>query len=246
VSDTAPLTPQIFDQGFADAANSPWLRAVFGEDLPEDIEPFSFITIDGLQMLIDELRLGPGRTLVDLACGRGGPGLWPAGQTEAKLIGVDFSPVGIDHARLRAATIAPDLDATYVLSDAADTGLPTGCADAVVCIDAIQLMSERESVARETARVLKVGGRVGFTTWEGSRGLDDLGAVLAAAPLRVVLCQERPDWLERERRILRRATQEAGTFDDAGLASLAEEAETELPTLDTKRRIIVVAERVPG
>ena len=100
-------------------------------------------------------------------------------------------------------------------------------------------------MARETARILNVGGRVGFTTWEGSRGLDDLGAVLATAPLRVVLREERPDWLERERRIFRRAIQEAGTLDDPGLASLAEEAETELPTLDTKRRIIVIAERIP-
>jgi len=46
--------------------------------------------------------LAPGQTLVDLGCGRGGPGLWLAREAGALLIGVDFSPVAADQATHRA------------------------------------------------------------------------------------------------------------------------------------------------
>jgi hypothetical protein len=61
-----------------------------------------------------------------------------ARQIGADLIGVDFSPGGIDHARSRAADIAPEVQVEYVVVDAANTNLPGDSVDGMFCIDAIQ------------------------------------------------------------------------------------------------------------
>ena len=49
-----------------------------------------------------DTQVGPGQAMLDLACGRGGVGLWLARATGAQLTGVDFSPVGITAATARA------------------------------------------------------------------------------------------------------------------------------------------------
>jgi SAM-dependent methyltransferase len=243
MAERPPMTPELFDEGFASAAESPWLRAAFGEDLPEDVDPFSFITLDGLETLAEELRLEPGVVLVDLACGRGGPGLWLARRSGAHLIGIDWSPVGIEHARQRAQEMAPEIEATFTVARAQDTGLPDGSVGAVACIDAIQLIDEREAVLAEVARVLRLGGRVGLTTWESPGQLTGLERLITGAGLRIVRYEERPDWLEREKHILQRALDERGTSDDPGLANLADEAERVLPQMESSTRLLAVAER---
>jgi len=69
-----------FDTIFARIAENEWLsaiwREVYREDYPRDATPFSFVTIPELRWLATALNLDKGRSLVDLACGQGGPGLW--------------------------------------------------------------------------------------------------------------------------------------------------------------------------
>lgn len=228
-----------FDKAFADAAESAWLRRVFGEDLPPEIEPHSFVTLEALELFARELGLRPGRLLVDLACGRGGPGLWLARRAGPRLIGVDFSPVGVRHASARAEGV----DASFLVADAASTGLEDGLADALVCIDAIQLMPHPAEVAREIARLLRPGARAGFTTWEREDRLPDLNGILEAASLAVVLRQQREDWLARELRIFQRAIDEAPGLDDPAVSRLAEEGSRAVPALARSRRIVVIAEK---
>jgi len=101
-----PPTAAGFDEGFAIAAASRGLRRVWqlaDPDLPVEIEPFSFVSAALLDHVAAALGLSPGQTLVDLGCGRGGPGLWLARQAGAFLVGVDFSAVAIEQASQRAA-----------------------------------------------------------------------------------------------------------------------------------------------
>jgi ubiquinone/menaquinone biosynthesis C-methylase UbiE len=243
VTDEPQLTPEIFDEEFTKAAQSDWLRSVFAEDLPDEIDPFSFITLSGLEDIVDWLALSPGSLLIDLACGRGGPGLWLARRTGAELVGVDFSTVGIDHAQLRAEELARGLAVKYLVADAASTGLPDNGAEGLVCVDAIQLMTHRLDVMREVRRVLKPGARAVFTTWEVPDRLADLADLFEEGGLEPVVVEERSDWLERERHIFERAQMESATNDDPGLKSLAEEADRVLPIMDVARRVLGVAER---
>jgi SAM-dependent methyltransferase len=240
------LTPEMFDEFFTEAAHSEWHRAVMAGDLPDDIDPYSFITLAGLEDIVRWLGLTRGSLLVDLACGRGGPGLWLARQTGASLVGVDFSGVGIAHARERAGDYAPDLSTRYEVADAAATELSDAAADGLVCVDAIQLMTHRIDVMKEVRRVLKPGARAAFTTWEEPDRLADLAGLFEGAGLEVLAVEEHPEWLERERRIFERAKAEAATNDDPGLKNLAEEADRVLPVLEDARRVLGVAQRPLG
>ncbi len=95
-----------FDTLFAAIPRSPTLRRIwhdaYGLDYPEEADPFGFVTVTDLRRIAAELAVGPGQVMVDLACGRGGPGLWVARETGAALVGVDFSEVGIEQAGRRA------------------------------------------------------------------------------------------------------------------------------------------------
>jgi SAM-dependent methyltransferase len=243
--DRPPLSAEVFDEAFGDAAESEWIQRVFGADLPPGIDAFSFITSDGLDEIVDVLADCARGTIVDLACGRGGPGLWLARRIGASLIGVDWSPVGIEHARSRASESAGDLEVRYLVADAASTGLPGDSVDGLVCIDAIQLMADTSGVMAEVHRLLRPGGRAVFTTWEHPDRLPNLAAVFAPAGLIVVSVEERPGWQARERRIFEQAVADAPRYpDDAGLQSLAEEAQS--VALKESRRVVGVARKPLG
>src|SRR6476620_8477298 len=66
-----------------------------GDEYPVEVQPWSDTTWWLLGRCVSGLRIGPGAVLGDLACGRGGPGLWLARATGASLIGVDWSEVAI-------------------------------------------------------------------------------------------------------------------------------------------------------
>jgi len=236
----------VFDRAFTETVGSRWVARVMGEGLPADVDPYSFITSDGLHAIAEVLAGCRGESIVDLACGRGGPGLWLARTIGASLIGVDFSPVGIEHARQRAAPLGGGIAARYVLADAATTGLPSGSAAGVVCIDAIQLMDRQLAVMKEVHRLLLPGGRAVFTTWEDPKRLPDLRRLFESAGLEPISVETRPDWLERERRIFEQAIADAPTDpDDAGLQDLASEAVKVLPEFKESRRVLGIARR-PG
>jgi hypothetical protein len=57
--------------------------------------------------------------LVDLACGRGGPGLWLARAAGAALTGVDFSAVAVAQAAGRAALFGMAANTEFVVGDPA-------------------------------------------------------------------------------------------------------------------------------
>ena len=158
-----------FDGEFATVSGSPGLRRVWQEaspDLPPEIEPYSFVSVALLGHVADALALSSGKTLVDLGCGGGGPGLWLAQSHGTILIGVDFSAVAVQQATDRAALFGLANQARFVVGDFAGTGLVEGAADAVVSIDALQFAADPTAAAREARRLLRPGGRLVLTSWQ--------------------------------------------------------------------------------
>ncbi|MFD0522137.1 SAM-dependent methyltransferase [Paractinoplanes durhamensis] len=102
-----------------------WAEA-YGDEYPAEVEPFSSCTWWLLGRLIGGLRLRRDSVLVDLGCGRGGPGLWLARACSTRLIGVDFSEVATRLAGERAATFLRPGRAEFRRAAFADTGLPSG------------------------------------------------------------------------------------------------------------------------
>ena len=141
-------------------------RSAFGEDYPAGAHPSAFYSATTLQLAVNTLQLSPGNVVADLGCGHGGPGLWAARQTGAKLIGIDLSPAGIELARRQAAQLGLDGQARFVVGDLAATGLPDASCDAVISLDVLPFVPDKAAAAREIARILRPGARLAFTTWE--------------------------------------------------------------------------------
>jgi SAM-dependent methyltransferase len=243
-----PLAPSLWDI---------WREHAAGPDFPTEFSHISFVTLAGLTRIADALELGDRSTLVDLACGMGGPSLWIAAARPIELVGIDASPVAVSSATDRAARLA--VRATFRVGTFARTGLPDGCADAVVSFDALQYAPDKASAFTEIARLLKPGRRLAFTAFEviadrvadlpvlGDDPVDDYAPLLERAGFRVDTCDETPGWSDRVTRaysaILADATNLAEEMGAPGYAALATEVAITLEREPYRRRVFVVASR---
>jgi ubiquinone/menaquinone biosynthesis C-methylase UbiE len=253
--DPLPAAPTAagFDQAFSAAATSPGIRRTWQlaePDLPPEIEPFSFVSVGLLRHVLPALDLTPGQTLVDLACGRGGPGLWLAQQADADLVGVDFSPVGVSQAAGRAALFGLADRARFVVGDLARTGLPEASADAIVCIDAFHFASDLAAAASEARRILRPGRRLVLTNWQPnvpadtrlpSRRRIDWFRLLRGAGFAHVETETRPEWQDVWTRVYRVALDLGDPGQDIALADLQDEARKHLPLADLLHRVALTA-----
>lgn len=201
--------------------------------------------MSGMRELSGLLQLQARQTLVDLGCGRAGPGLWLASQVDACLIGVDSSAVAIADAQGRRL-LFPGVAADFFVSDVAATGLPAGSANAVVSIDVLQLLDDPSALLVEATRILRPGGRFVATTWEGHddappRFPRNVRALVESAGLRVDVIAERPAWLERQMSIYQRAA--AITAPDPAVDDLVREGTNWASIRSNVRRIVASAHR---
>lgn len=115
--------------------------------------------------LIDELLADTRRhTLVEIGCGTG-LHLFPLAGTFRRVIGTDLSPgmvavaVSLRQLRPEAGKIALRVDPAESLATVGDA-----VADAVLCVGALEHLSDQAAAVRQAARVLKPGGAfVGLT-----------------------------------------------------------------------------------
>lgn len=118
---------------------------------------------DAVEHVFDRLRVGPGRSLVDIACGSG-YAIARADRLGATVAGIDASDALVTIARRRAPSADVAVGSMFDLPwdagryDAASSfnGIWGGCAGAVA----------------EMARVLKPGGLAGITFWGPGAALD--------------------------------------------------------------------------
>jgi len=229
-------------------------RDVYGPDYPAEADPFSFVTVTDLRRMAAELAVGPGQVMLDLACGRGGPGLWVARETGASLVGVDFSAVGVEQARLRAVEFGLGERARFLAGDAAATGLPGAGVDGVMSVDAFWLFPDKRRVAAEVARILRPGARFIFTTWEFAATpagwpaqLNQHRDLLSEAGLALRACEETPDWRRRQlavyEGILAAEPSLRAELGEDAAASLIGEAREVPALLHDGRRVLIIAAR---
>ena len=135
-------------------------REAFGEDIGQN----SWLTADEQDRFLEWLDLSPGKTLLDVACGAGGPALRIAVTTGCSVVGIDVHEQAIRTASSMASQRGLAGRAEFQAEDAtAALPFPDASFDAITCIDAINHFPDRPRVIAEWTRLLKPSGRLLFT-----------------------------------------------------------------------------------
>jgi arsenite methyltransferase len=123
----------------------------------------------------EQVGLGPGARVLDVASGKGESALFLAKQFGCQVVGVDFGPDNVREANSRAGHLV-----TFVEGDAEHLDFPNASFDAVICECAFCTFPDKRAAASEFARVLRPGGRVGMSDLTRSGPLpQDLEGLLA-------------------------------------------------------------------
>ena len=226
-------------------------RAVFGDEYPGGIDPFSYISRTELARFSREVNVAPGDTLVDVGCGRGGAGLWVAAATGASLLGIDIAESALEAAGMRAASLRAD--ATFRLGAFEATGLDDGAVDAVMSVDALLFTPDKAAAMAELRRILRTGGRLVLTSWDYHAQplgrppqVPDHRPIAVAAGFAIIAYEDTEDWQNRVRGTtmgLLDAVDEVAAEDNEPVADVRADLEQMLANFDTiTRRFLLVAE----
>jgi SAM-dependent methyltransferase len=245
-----PLSAEYFDGWYSSQAATQVVAEIMNRHMGFAPDTRAgVVAVEAIPELAEELRLGPGSTLLDLACGRGAYGLLIAQKTGTSLIGVDFSAQALTEAREQAVRIGVS-NVSFRVGELTATGLPDASVEAVLCTDAIQFPDEPADAYDEVRRVIKPGGRVALTCWEPLDRADErlsprirranLGVGLRQAGFTDVEVRDRPSWLAREQALWEEAvTLDPG--DDPALRSLHAEGMKSRQWIALLRRVLAVA-----
>jgi SAM-dependent methyltransferase len=134
-------------------------REVYGADIGQQ----GWRTMAEQALIAELLRCGPGRHVLDIACGSGGPSLALVERTGCRLTGIDVEAAAIAYAEVEAASRGLADRASFVARDCGGR-LPFADAAfaAVLCVDAINHLADRFATLAEWARLLDRGGRLLF------------------------------------------------------------------------------------
>lgn len=135
-------------------------REAFGEDIGQS----NWTTAGEQDRQLGWLELSSGKSLLDVACGSGGPALRIAERTGCSVAGVDIHEQAIATANSLAAQGGlTEREQFRVVDATGQLPFPAGSFDAITCVDAINHLPERPAVIGDWARLLKPGGRLLFT-----------------------------------------------------------------------------------
>jgi len=166
--------------------------------------------------LARSLDLRAGQKVLDVASGPGSTAFLLAAEFGVEVEGVDLGDQAVAKANAKAAEKGVDGAVRFTVGDAELLPLADASVDAVVCECAFCTFPDKPTAARELARVLKPGGRLGITDvaldptrlddelrsmagWVAcladARPLEEYVALLEAEGLRVTLTEHHDDAL---------------------------------------------------
>jgi MPBQ/MSBQ methyltransferase len=108
------------------------------------------------EQLTTELGVTAGVPLLDVGCGRGGPGLHLAREFGFDITGLDLVPYNVGQATANAKEHG--IDATFVVGDATEIPFVSGSFPACTAIDSLVYVPERWAVINEIAGILEPHG----------------------------------------------------------------------------------------
>lgn len=115
--------------------------------------------------LAQALGLKPGMQVLDVCSALGAPGRHIAQKYGVKVTGLDFTKTMLEKARQRTKEAGLEHLITFVEGNALDMPFKMNTFDVVWGQEAWCYVTDKDLLARECYRVLKPGGKIGFTDW---------------------------------------------------------------------------------
>jgi SAM-dependent methyltransferase len=112
--------------------------------------------------LVERLGVREGEEALDVACGTGNAAI-PAAEAGARVTGLDLTPELLDRARRRSRDAGVEIE--WVEGDAEGLPFADESFDVVLSTFGCMFAPRHELAARELARVLRPGGRIGIASW---------------------------------------------------------------------------------
>jgi ubiquinone/menaquinone biosynthesis C-methylase UbiE len=140
--------------------------------------PYQNITdtiTDVHETVVDRLDPQPGVRWLDLACGTGAVAE-RAARAGADVAGIDLAPALIETAKERAEE--QGLDIEYRVGDCENLDVEDGAFEVVSSTCGVMFAPDHEATARELARVVEPGGRIGLANWTPEGGLAKMFAMM--------------------------------------------------------------------
>ena len=127
-------------------------------------------------VLVDELRIGPGQRVLDVACGAGNVAI-PAALAGADVTGLDIAPALLEQGAANAW--AADVDIEWVEGDAQAMQFDDAGFDVVTSAVGVMFCPSHEQAAAELVRVCRPGGSIGLINWTPEGLIGSMFGVLA-------------------------------------------------------------------
>jgi SAM-dependent methyltransferase len=168
-----------------------WLPAVAERD--HDIQ--NPTSPEKIRRLGEQLRLGPESSVLDIACGRGGPAIVLASAFGCRVVGIERAEVFVAAARERVAAAGLEALVEIREGDAAAFPLEPEAWDAALCLGASFVWGHVHDAAAALAPTVRTGGHVVvgepyWRRWPLPEGVEDEGYVTLADTVERL---ERPD-----------------------------------------------------
>jgi ubiquinone/menaquinone biosynthesis C-methylase UbiE len=136
-------------------------------------------TAAATEAMLDAAAIGPGDEVLDLACGPGGAGIAAAHRVgeSGRVMLADIASAMVEIAARRSAALPQvgTMVCDELAVDAADSSF-----DAVICRHGLMFVADPAAAVRESARVLRPGGRYATVTWADRAANPWLGLLLDA------------------------------------------------------------------
>lgn len=115
------------------------------------------------EQLCETLDVKPGERILDVACGSGNATLAAARRSWDEVVGLDYVPELLEHARARADV--ERLEVQLVEGDAEQLPFEDASFDVVISVFGVMFAPDQQRAAAELSRVCRPGGRIGLASW---------------------------------------------------------------------------------
>lgn len=119
--------------------------------------------VEAVEALADAAGVLPGRHVLDVCSGMGGPARWLAQRHGCRVTGLDLTPSRVEGARRLTQWVRLDHLVDFVPGDATAMPFAAGSFDIVIGQEAWCHVPDKDALIAECARVLRPGGAIAFT-----------------------------------------------------------------------------------